>query len=232
MVRWQDHVGLLAKAQGYVARSALKLLQLQDKHRIIQQGDRILDLGCSPGAWLQVACKLLGDAKNGGRVMGIDIKETALPLSGCDERVEAIKADVRDLTAEDLDFLCPGGFEVVLSDMCHNTTGNAMLDGARSLELGQMAAEVALGRELNDDRTDVTSSGSLSHAEQQVPAGCLRQHGNLVIKLLQGSGSELFAKQLQPHFKKVAWMQPEASRRASREMYLLGLRRRRFLQPG
>ena len=52
------------------------------------------------------------------------------------------------------------------------------------------------------------------------------------LTLLQGSGSELFAKQLQPHFKKVAWMQPEASRRASREMYLLGLRRRRFLQPG
>ena len=51
-----------------------------------------------------------------------------------------------------------GGFEVVLSDMCHNTTGNAMLDGARSLELGQMAAEVALGRELNDGGTDVTSS--------------------------------------------------------------------------
>ncbi|KAK9843201.1 hypothetical protein WJX74_008578 [Apatococcus lobatus] len=222
MAKWQDHVGLLAKAHKYVARSAFKLLQIQKRSQLIHPGDWVLDLGCSPGAWLQVACQLLGPLHCGGSVIGIDIKDTALPLVGCDDRVMAIKEDVRTMSHDDFQYLCPGGFHVVLSDMCHNTTGNAMLDAARSLQLGQLAAEVALGEQQS-------FSGGGSSADDGISLehhGVLQENGNLLIKLLQGSGSQEFAKQLRPQFRKVLWMRPEASRRASREMYVLGLGRR------
>ncbi|XP_031380966.1 uncharacterized protein LOC116195769 isoform X2 [Punica granatum] len=60
---------------GYVARSAFKLLQMQNKHKLITRGSAVLDLGCAPGAWLQVACQSLGPLKDGGSVVGIDLKQ-------------------------------------------------------------------------------------------------------------------------------------------------------------
>lgn len=63
-----------AQRLGYVARSAFKLLQIQKQYKLIKPGSAILDLGCAPGAWLQVACQSLGPLKNGGAVVGIDLK--------------------------------------------------------------------------------------------------------------------------------------------------------------
>lgn len=62
------------QAAGYVARSAYKLLEIQQKHKLIPRGGRVLDLGCHPGAWLQVACQALGPASAGGVVVGVDLK--------------------------------------------------------------------------------------------------------------------------------------------------------------
>jgi 23S rRNA U2552 (ribose-2'-O)-methylase RlmE/FtsJ len=62
------------QSAGYVARSAFKLLEIQEKHKIIPPGGRVLDLGCHPGAWLQVACQSLGPPKRGGLVIGVDIQ--------------------------------------------------------------------------------------------------------------------------------------------------------------
>ncbi|PKI72361.1 hypothetical protein CRG98_007231 [Punica granatum] len=59
---------------GYVARFAFKLLQMQNKYKLITRGSAVLDLGCASGAWLQVACQSLGPLKNGGSVVGIDLK--------------------------------------------------------------------------------------------------------------------------------------------------------------
>lgn len=63
-----------AQRLGYVARSAFKLLQIQNQYKLIKPGFSVLDLGCAPGAWLQVACQSLGPLKNGGAVVGIDVK--------------------------------------------------------------------------------------------------------------------------------------------------------------
>ncbi|XWS74955.1 hypothetical protein CRYUN_Cryun01aG0043200 [Craigia yunnanensis] len=64
-----------AQRLGYVARSAFKLLQIQKQYKLIKPGSSVLDLGCAPGAWLQVACQSLGPLKNGGAVVGIDVKK-------------------------------------------------------------------------------------------------------------------------------------------------------------
>lgn len=59
---------------GYVARSAYKLLEMQERYKLVRRGSRVLDLGCVPGAWLQVACQNLGPRSAGGMVLGIDIQ--------------------------------------------------------------------------------------------------------------------------------------------------------------
>lgn len=63
-----------AQRLGYLARSAFKLLQMQKQYKLIKPGASVLDLGCAPGAWLQVACQSLGPLKSGGVVVGIDLK--------------------------------------------------------------------------------------------------------------------------------------------------------------
>ena len=76
-----------AKRCGYLSRAAFKLTQIDEKCGVIKKGAAVLDLGCFPGAWLQVACQKLGPPRSGGTVVGIDLKETAVPSTLCDERV-------------------------------------------------------------------------------------------------------------------------------------------------
>lgn len=64
----------LLQRAGYAARSAYKLQEIQNKHRVIRPGNRILDLGCHPGAWMQVACQSLGPLNKGGSILGVDIQ--------------------------------------------------------------------------------------------------------------------------------------------------------------
>ncbi|XP_020968667.1 uncharacterized protein LOC107623661 isoform X1 [Arachis ipaensis] len=70
-----------AQRLGYVARSAFKLVQIQKQHKLIKAGSSVLDLGCAPGAWLQVACQSLGPPNHGGSVLGIDLKVTQTSIS-------------------------------------------------------------------------------------------------------------------------------------------------------
>lgn len=241
-----------AKAEGYLARSAFKLQELQQKHKLISPGARVLDLGCSPGAWLQVACKCLGPKSRGGLVLGIDIQDVVLPKEHCDDRVEIMQADARELDVRQL-FTKSEGFHVVLSDMCHSTMGSSSADVLRSLDLASCAAELAVGS-LHPDphpsqqfppvhnpmpaqpNTPTQQQSSQPQAPEQPSGadsgrmdggnGLLLPKGNLVMKLLQGAGSQEFAQQLRQHFSKVAWARPAATRSESREIYLLGLGRK------
>ena len=101
-----------AKRLGYVARSALKLSEIQAKFGVIRRGGLVLDLGCHPGAWLQVACQALGrpppgppsatarggGGSDGGVVLGVDLRETETAgMRHVDERVVAMQGDVFDL---------------------------------------------------------------------------------------------------------------------------------------
>lgn len=106
-----------AKAEGYLARSAYKLKEIQDRRRILPRAGRILDLGCAPGAWLQVAAQAVGPR---GSVIGVDIKavEARLPVPA-----RAIQADVYDLDPKDIVEGAGGLFDALLSDMAPATSG-------------------------------------------------------------------------------------------------------------
>lgn len=107
-----------AKADGYVARSAYKLLEIQKRHRLLRKGDRVLDLGCAPGSWMQVAGEIIGGE---GRLVGIDLKavRTQLPAN-----VTTIVGDIEKTDANELFSIAGGEFDVVLSDMAPNTSGH------------------------------------------------------------------------------------------------------------
>ena len=135
--RWQDHYSRKAQKEKYAARSVYKLSEIQQKHGLIQKGDRVLDLGCAPGSWLQFAAQQAGKH---GRVVGVDLKPVTINLP---DTVQAITGDIDALFREG-DSQLQAGFKVVLSDMAPATTGNKHADAARSFALCEIALEVAL----------------------------------------------------------------------------------------
>ncbi|MCA9277636.1 MAG: RlmE family RNA methyltransferase [Phycisphaeraceae bacterium] len=106
-----------AKEEGYLARSAYKLIQINERFRLIKSGYRVLDLGCAPGAWLQVASKLVG---NTGRVVGLDLKDVREKFQ---KNVRVFQGDVRTFDVNTLIEAAGGKFDVVVSDMAPNTSG-------------------------------------------------------------------------------------------------------------
>lgn len=106
-----------AKAEGYVARSAYKLQQIQESKRLIRKGDYVLDLGCAPGAWLQVASEIVGPS---GRVVGIDLQPIRHQMPS---NVKHIVSDIYKTNPADLTALVEGRFDAILSDMAPNTNG-------------------------------------------------------------------------------------------------------------
>lgn len=123
-----------AKAEGYLARSAYKLLQIQDSKHLLKPRDRVLDLGCAPGSWLQVASEIVGSQ---GLVVGVDLKEVrhAMP-----DNVHTIMGDIGDLGPDQLIPLGDRLFDVVLSDMAPNTSGHS--DDMRSAHLCRRILEL------------------------------------------------------------------------------------------
>lgn len=128
--RLHDRYFKQAKAEGYVARSAYKLLEINEKRQIIKRGDRVLDLGCAPGSWLQVAAELVGDR---GAVVGVDLQEVTARLDG---PVTVIQGDLTTMDMRPvLEAHTKGApFDVVISDMAPKTSG-ADADHYRSVEL-------------------------------------------------------------------------------------------------
>ena len=117
-----------AKEKGYRSRAAYKLLELDEKHRILKPGFVVIDLGAAPGGWAQVA---VAKVRPGGRVVAIDLLDMA-PVPG----VEFQKGDFREIAFE-------GHADVVLSDMSPNISGIRDADQARAAELVLDAAALA-----------------------------------------------------------------------------------------
>ncbi|XP_065870165.1 uncharacterized protein [Euphorbia lathyris] len=198
-----------AQRLGYVARSAFKLLQIQKQHKLITPGSSVLDLGCAPGAWLQVACQSLGPLKNGGSV------KVKVPSQHCDVRVKTICADVMNLPKHQVRALSPKmGFSVILSDMCPSVSGITTKDAALSVELGMQALDLAVGQAMSDDRPLDSASGADNN-------GVLQARGNLVIKLLESEDIQELMRICKPLFRKASWLRPKATRSSSREIYLI-----------
>lgn len=125
-----------AKREGYLARSAYKLIEIDDKRRLIRPGMRVFDLGCAPGSWLQVAAQRVGPS---GSVVGIDLKPVASAFGPNVRTVEG------DFTATDpLAIIGEGGpADVVLSDMAPDTSGHG--DHFRSVRLCESIVDALPG---------------------------------------------------------------------------------------
>ncbi|XP_050386788.1 uncharacterized protein LOC126803078 [Argentina anserina] len=212
-----------AQRLGYVARSAFKLLQIQKQYKLITPGSCVLDLGCAPGAWLQVACQSLGPIKNGGLVVGIDLKKVKVPAMHCDSRVQTVCADVMKLPNASVRELSPQkGFSVILSDMCPLVSGIASKDAALSLELGMQALDLAVGGAALANSNNETEDESLPVANTSLEVnGVLKRGGHLVIKLLESEDVQDFNRICKPLFRKASLLRPKATRSTSREIYLI-----------
>ncbi|MFG0252190.1 MAG: SAM-dependent methyltransferase [Phycisphaerales bacterium JB038] len=125
----QDHYFREAKRLGYVSRAAFKLLEIDDKHKLITRGARVLDIGCAPGAWLQVLGQRVGKR---GRVVGVDLKEVRLALPN---HVQTLRGDVFEMPAEEMTSAAGGAFDAVVSDAAPDTTGDPQGDHFRSSNL-------------------------------------------------------------------------------------------------
>lgn len=125
-----------AKEEGYRARSAYKLLQIQKKYRIIRRGDTIVDLGAAPGSWSQVVSKIVGEH---GKVIALDLQAIE-PIAG----VMTLEGDMTDpdVQAQVIE-LAGGRADVVLSDAAPSTTGIKLRDHVLSIELARAAFGVA-----------------------------------------------------------------------------------------
>lgn len=119
-----------AKQDGYRARSAYKLKEAQDRFHIIRKGDRLLDLGCAPGSFLQVIVNIVGPE---GLVIGIDI----LPVKALPRKnIMTIRGDIRETDVAELCTLhAPGGFDVITCDIAPNLSGIREVDDRNVGEL-------------------------------------------------------------------------------------------------
>ncbi len=182
-----------AKAEGYLARSAYKLAEIQERKRLIRSGGRVLDLGCAPGAWLQVAGEIVGPK---GRIVGIDLSATEHEFGA---NVATIVGDIYKADARAL--LEAGGmmgeerFDVVLSDMAPNTTGAG--DDFLSVRLCRRVLEL-------------------------LPS-LLRRGGNLAMKVFEGEEYPALLRETAALFAEAKGFKPKASREVSREMYIVGM---------
>ena len=132
----QDHYFQQAKKEGYRARSAYKLLEINDKFHVIRPGSKILDLGAAPGSWSQVAAKL-GKAS---KIVAVDLQPIQ-PLPG----VQTIQGDITKAeTIAKIAYALPEGADLVLSDVAPAASGVRFADHARSIQLAQAALAVAL----------------------------------------------------------------------------------------
>lgn len=185
-----DHYAKKAKDQGYAARSVFKLEEVAEKERLFRPGQFVLDLGAAPGSWMQYAATQVGPA---GRVVGLDLTPLGRQLRPNERFLKANALAVHP------DQLLPGGqgFDLVLSDMMPNTSGNKDSDHYRSVELARRALALA--------------------------DALLKPGGHFLVKVFQGPDFEAYRAELRDRFQSVKIKKPKSSRPNSREVYLLGL---------
>jgi len=185
-----------AKAEGYRGRAAFKIMELDDRFGFLVPGARVVDLGCAPGGWCQVAVarvNALGEmaGQPRGRVLGIDLAEVE-PIAGA----EIHRLDFLDAGADDKVKAWLGGrADVVMSDMAAAASGHKQTDHLRIVALCEAAAELAF---------DVLEEG-----------------GTFVAKVLAGGAEGGLQTLLKQRFAKVANVKPPASRADSSEKFVV-----------
>jgi 23S rRNA (uridine2552-2'-O)-methyltransferase len=185
-----------AQIEGYRGRAAFKIMELDDKFRFLVPGARVLDLGCAPGGWCQVAVprvNALGEkqGKAIGRIVGVDLQEVE-PIMGCEIHQLDFMADDADQQVKDW---LGGKADVVMSDMAASSSGHKQTDHLRIIALCEAAAYLAF---------DVLEVG-----------------GTFVSKVLAGGAEGALQKLLKQRFEKVANVKPPASRADSSEKFVV-----------
>ncbi len=134
----KDHFYRRAKAEGKASRAVYKLAELQRRYGIVKKGDTVVDLGCSPGGWMQELAPMVGPK---GMVVGIDILPLKIALPA---QCRFIEGDINDEeSAREVEQAAGGKADAVLSDMSPNLSGVAFADAFRSYELALTALEFA-----------------------------------------------------------------------------------------
>lgn len=177
----KDKLTLKAKREGYRARSAYKLIQINKKYNIIKEKDKVLDIGCFPGSWMQIVLNF------NASVLGIDIKKIK-PIKDA----KFILGDIlEDKTLKNIE----GQFDVILSDISPKISGIKEMDKFRSSKLIKKVFEI-----------------TMLH---------LKKKGNLVCKIFQNEDSSKILKNMKKYFKFVKIFKPIASKKRSKEIYLI-----------
>ena len=200
-VRWlerqlNDPYVKRAKAEGYRGRAAFKIIELDDKYRFLLPGMRVVDLGCAPGGWCQVAVNRTNSLseKHGeaiGNVIGVDLQEVE-PIAGAD----IYQLDFMEENADKkVKYWLDGTADVVMSDMAAASSGHKKTDHLRIIALCEAAAYFAF---------DVLAEG-----------------GTFVAKVLAGGAEGDLQKILKKRFRKVSHLKPPASRADSSEKFVV-----------
>lgn len=185
-----------AQKDGYRARAAYKLKEIDDSEKLIRPGQVIVDLGCTPGSWSQYARhKLAG--REGGGINGVIVGLDLLPMEPIAD-VHFIQGDFREEDAlRQLETVLAGRkADLVLSDMAPNLSGIAVADAARVEYLIDLAIEFAQAH--------------------------MKPSGALLVKCFNGSGYDSIVANFRNAFQTVIPKKPKASRDKSSEVFLLG----------
>lgn len=181
-----------ARAEGYRSRAAYKLIEIDDRHRLLAPGMRVVDLGAAPGGWSQVAARRVGSTAEAPRVVAIDRLDMD-PVEG----VVVLKKDFLDEDAPAAIAAALGGAKAgaVLSDLAAETTGHRPTDHLRTMHLAEVAYDFA--------------------RRVLAPDGCF------LAKVFQGGSAGDLLAALRRDFRTVKHVKPAASRAESVELYVL-----------
>lgn len=196
-----DYYTKKAREQNYAARSVFKLEEMDQKFKIFKPNQKILDLGAAPGSWSQYASKKIGPK---GFLLGLDLTKITLKIpNAVFLQADLLTDDIHEIwrsidkptsiTTDQPDAM----FDVVMSDMAPKTTGIKLTDQVRSLELCEMALNVA---------------------EKH-----LRPGGHFICKLFHSEDFKEYKARLNGLFKKVDVMKPKATRQISKEIFFIAL---------
>lgn len=193
----KDHFYVKAKEQGYRSRAAFKLIEIQEKYSILRKSQRVLDLGCFPGGWLQVASDLVGEQ---GSVVGIDLKDVEpFPQK---KNIHILKGDLLEydtllpLILEQIGQQSERAFDTIISDMSPPLSGIKDKDLAGILETFNIA---------------------ISYAQK-----ALKLNGNILIKIFPSQEIESLLRSEKKNWKSLQKTSLKSTRNSSNELYVIG----------
>ena len=192
--RKKDHFYQLAQKNDLISRAYYKLEEIDKKHQIIKKSSKVLDIGCCPGGWSQYVLNKRGNQS----VVGVDI----LPIEKkFNDNFIFYNFDLNEFEKISEVFISKNYcFDVIISDIAPNTSGNQFLDQANSY--------------------------NLSFLSFQFIKSFLKKGGFFLVKNFQGEDTEQLFKEIKFQFNKTMYVKPNASDKKSKEIYILGLEKK------